>query len=258
MSSVIRLHYEEYGDPDLPTLLIIHGFFASSRNWRQIAKTLSSHYHIYVLDMRNHGESPQVPEMDYPEMAEDIALFLETHNINKTHIIGHSMGGKAAMWFSFIYPEKINQLIVADISPVSYQHSFDDLIDALRKLPLEQLSNRKQADDLLSEAIPEASFRQFLLQNLVLKEGKYQWRINLEFFANTADNIIAFPSVDSETSYAGETLFLGGETSDYIKEEAIYALFPNADISTILDAGHWIHAQQPKAFCQSVNGFLRR
>ncbi len=256
MHKAIHLHFEEYGESTLPALLIIHGFFASSRNWRQIAKKLAEYYHVYVLDMRNHGESAHALEMNYPEMAADIELFLDTHNIEVAHFIGHSMGGKAVMWFALQHPERINQLGIVDISPVNYRHSFDNLIGALQALPLEKLTNRKQADDFLSGPIPEASFRQFLLQNLVLKEGKYLWRIDLDIFAQTADNIIAFPDTQALIAYAGNVLFLGGEMSDYIKEESVYALFPKAEIKTIAQAGHWVHAQQPEAFCQAVHDFL--
>ena len=256
MSKAIHLNFEEYGQPSLPTLLIIHGFFASSRNWRQIAKKLAEHYHVYVLDMRNHGESPHVSEMDYPEMAADIGLFLDTHNIEAAHFIGHSMGGKAVMWFALHHPERINRQVIVDISPVTYRHSFDNLITALQELPLEQLTNRKEADNLLSGPIPEASFRQFLLQNLVLKEGKYHWRIDLAIFAKTADNIIDFPEVESLQICTRDALFLGGEMSDYIREESVHALFPKAQIQTIAGAGHWIHVQQPEAFCLAVYGFL--
>jgi len=256
MSKAIHLNFEEYGQSSLPTLLIIHGFFASSRNWRQIAKNLAEHYHVYVLDMRNHGESPHVPEMDYPAMAADIELFLDTHNVEAAHFIGHSMGGKAVMWFALHHPARINRQVIVDISPVTYRHSFDNLIGALQELPLEQLTNRKQADDLLSGPIPEASFRQFLLQNLVLKEDKYHWRIDLTIFAKAADNIIAFPEVEALQAYTRDTLFLGGEMSDYVIKENVYALFPNAQIKIIAGAGHWIHAQQPEAFCLAVYDFL--
>ena len=256
MSKALALVYEEYGDPANPPLLILHGFFASSRNWKLIARKLADSYHIYVVDMRNHGASGHSPVMDYPSMAADIELFLDTQQLAKVNILGHSMGGKAAMWFALSHPECINKLMVADIAPVSYRHSFDNLIQALKQLPLEKIANRKQADDLLSAPIPEASFRQFLLQNLVLKEEEYQWRIDLDIFANTADNIIAFPVTDTISAYSGEVLFLAGETSSYIDPDSVHDLFPNAEIKTIAKAGHWLHAEQPEAFCEAVNAFL--
>lgn len=256
MSKALTLSYEEYGDPTAPVLIILHGFFASSRNWRQIARKLAEHYHIYVLDMRNHGDSAHNPTMDYPSMVADIELFLDTRHLSSANILGHSMGGKAAMWLALTQPERINKLIVADIAPVSYRHSFDNLIQALKQLPLEQLTNRKQADSLLSGPIPESGFRQFLLQNLVLKEGKYLWRIDLDIFANTADNIIAFPDTGAISSYTAKALFLAGETSSYIAKESVNNLFPNAEVKTIAKAGHWLHAEQPEAFCEAVNRFL--
>lgn len=255
-SEGITLAYDEYGQSGSPTLVILHGFFASSRNWRQIARTLAVHYHIYVLDLRNHGASGHYFVMDYPSMVEDVRLFLDEHHLGSAHILGHSMGGKVAMWFALIYPERINKLIVVDISPVSYRHSFDNLILALKQLPLDTLTNRKQADDLLSNAIPESSFRQFLLQNLILKENKYQWRINLDIFANNADHIIAFPETEEVDSYSEAVLFLAGETSSYITKASVSTLFPKAKIKTIMDAGHWVQAEQPQAFCLAVNEFL--
>lgn len=252
----ISLAFDEYGDLNAPVLIILHGFFASSRNWRQIARKLKEHYHIYLLDMRNHGESEHNSIMDYPAMAADLELFLDSRQINKANILGHSMGGKAAMWFALSHSERVNKLLIADISPVSYRHSFDNLIQALQDLPLEKLTNRKQADDLLSAAIPESGFRQFLLQNLILNDGKYCWRINLNIFSDTADNIIAFPNTDEVSPYLDKVLFLAGETSNYIDQDSVSQLFPNEEIITIAKAGHWLHAEQPEAFCAAVNDFL--
>lgn len=257
MNKAVTLVFEEYGDSNASTLLILHGFFASSRNWRKIARKLSVNYRIYLLDMRNHGESVHSEIMDYPSMAADIELFIDIQQLAKANILGHSMGGKAAMWLALSRPECINKLIVADIAPLSYRHSFDNLIQALKLLPLEKLTNRKQADSLLSGAIPESSFRQFLLQNLVLKDGKYSWRIDLDVFAQTADNIIAFPDTDGFNTYLDKVLFLAGAKSNYIDRQSVKKLFPNAEIKTIDNAGHWLHVEQPELFCDAVNEFLR-
>ena len=256
MSKAQALVFEEYGQATQPALLILHGFFASSRNWRKIARKLAENLHIYLLDMRNHGDSPHDAIMDYPSMAADIELFLDSQQLNRANILGHSMGGKAAMWLALSHPERINKLIVADIAPVSYRHSFDNLIQALKQLPLDKLTNRKQADSLLSGPIPESSFRQFLLQNLVLKEGKYSWRIDLDVFSNTADDIIAFPDTGTMQAYSDKVLFLAGETSNYIDQQSVEKLFPKAEVKTIEKAGHWLHAEQPEAFCDAVNEFL--
>jgi pimeloyl-ACP methyl ester carboxylesterase len=257
MNNKQTLFYEEYGDISAPPLIILHGFFASLRNWRQIAKKLTEHYHIYIVDMRNHGRSPHNAIMDYPSMSDDIKQFISNKGIDKVNIIAHSMGGKVAMYLALNNPNIINKLIVVDISPSCYQHSFDNIIHALKKVPLAEINNRKQADDFLSDAIPELSFRQFLLQNLVLKAGYYQWRINLDFFAANANNIIAFPEFSVLQPFLDKVLFLAGGSSNYINEDDVYSLFPNADIQSIDNAGHWLHVEQPDAFCLAVNQYLQ-
>jgi pimeloyl-ACP methyl ester carboxylesterase len=254
--TTVKLAFEEYGDTENRTLIILHGFFASSRNWRQIAKKLAEYYHVYIVDMRNHGLSPHAPEMDYPAMADDLAVFMDELDLQTADLLGHSMGGKVAMWFALTQPERVDHLIVADISPVSYQHSFDNTINALKQLPLDQISNRKQADDLLSASIAELSYRQFLLQNLQLKEGEYSWRINLGYFYQTADNIIAFPSVEQIEPYQGNALFIMGGNSTYTDKEAIEKSFPSAEISTIKDANHWLHIDKPVEFVNSIINFM--
>jgi len=252
----VKLAFEEYGDNANKPLILLHGFFASSRNWRQIAKKLAEHYHVYVLDLRNHGLSSHVEEMDYPLMAEDLRAFMDSQNLQMANILGHSMGGKVAMWFALNFPERVNSLLVADISPVSYQHSFDETINALKQLPLDQIVNRKQADDFLLPSIPELSYRQFLLQNLQLKEGQYSWRIDLDVFYRTADNIIAFPSVEGIKPFKGKTLFIMGGNSTYTDKTSINISFPDAEISTIKDANHWLHIDKPIDFLDEVIKFL--
>ncbi len=252
----VQLAFEEYGDLKNKPLILLHGFFASSRNWRQMAKQLAKIYHVYVLDMRNHGLSPHAAEMDYPLMAEDLKCFMDSHQLQKANILGHSMGGKVAMWFALNHPERVHKLLVADISPVSYHHSFDKTINALMQLPLDQISNRKQADDFLQPFIPELAYRQFLLQNIQLKNGQYSWRIDLEVFYRTADKIIAFPKLESIKPYLGEVLFLMGENSTYLDEPAIKTSFPEAKISIIKGANHWLHIDKPAEFLESVINFV--
>lgn len=153
--SAVTLAFEEFGAADAPPLIILHGFFASSRNWRNVAQQLSDNFHVYVLDMRNHGASPHNPIMDYEAMAGDVLHFMAARQIVAAAILGHSMGGKIAMWLALNHPERVTQLVVVDIAPISYQHQFDKLIGALEALPLAQISNRKQAEMLLAEAIPD-------------------------------------------------------------------------------------------------------
>lgn len=251
----VDLAYEGFGEPNASPLIILHGFLASSRNWRTIAKRLSDKHYVLVLDMRNHGTSPHANHMDYPVMAHDILWFMDNMGLQKAHVLGHSMGGKIAMWLALHYPQRIKTLMVADIAPVHYQHSFDPIVRALKSLPLNQLSNRKQAEQYLADAIPEASFRQFLLQNLLLKDGQYYWRINLDFIQNNAHHIVGFPA-PVQPIYRQKALFIAGEHSAYIQPEAVIERFPEAEIIQIADTGHWLYVQAPDEFCRVVETWM--
>ncbi len=252
----MELAFDEFGNPDNSPLIILHGFFASSRNWRQIAQRLSARFHVYVPDMRNHGVSSHHQLMDYPSMAADLLQFMDQRGLETASLLGHSMGGKVAMWFALTFPDRLAKLIVADIAPVSYKHSFDHTVLALKALPLAELSNRKQAESLLASRIPELSYRQFLLQNLILKDGKYCWRLDLDIFQRMAPNIAAFPNADHLAPFTGKALFIAGGDSDFLKPRDIDSLFPEAAFSTIADAGHWLHVQQPAVFTAWVEKFL--
>lgn len=252
----MELAFDEFGNPDNSPLIILHGFFASSRNWRQVAQKLSARFHVYVPDMRNHGASPHHPLMDYPSMTADLLQFMDERGLNTASLLGHSMGGKVAMWFALTSPDRLDTLIVADIAPVSYTHSFDHTVLALKALPLAGFSNRKQAESLLASRIPELSYRQFLLQNLILKDGKYCWRLDLDIFQRMAPNISAFPNADHLAPFTGKALFIAGGDSDFLKPGDISSLFPEATFSTIADAGHWLHVQQPAVFTAWVENFL--
>jgi esterase len=150
----------------------------------------------------------------------------------------------------------MKKLIVVDIAPKSYSHSFDKLIQALMDLPLADIGNRKQAEDLLSSAIPELHYRQFLLQNLMLANGGYQWRIDLNVFKASGPSIAAFPDINNLSAYAGEAFFIAGLSSGYVTRDDIALLFPNAIYRTITDAGHWPHVQKPEEFIEMVENFL--
>ncbi len=255
----MQLAFEEFGSADNPPLLILHGFFASARNWRQIARMLAGQYHVLAPDLRNHGASPHDTVMDYPAMAADIDAFIQQRHLRQVNLLGHSMGGKVAMWLALNKPERVESLIVVDIAPVSYRHSFDNLIAALRGLPLHEIGNRRQAEQLLANAIPDLSFRQFLLQNLVLNDGHYHWRIDLDIFQQAAPAIIGFPEQQHIQPFEKKTLFIAGGNSRYLRSEdqqVIDRLFPGAQVIRLPDTGHWLHAEKPELFVATVKKFL--
>jgi esterase len=252
----VKLQHEAQGDPTQPVLIILHGFFAAARNWRTFAAQLAKHYYVITLDLRNHGTSPHAEPMDYPTMAEDLKYFITQQGLTSVSLLGHSMGGKVCLWFALHYPALLHKLIIADISPVNYPHSFDQMIDALMALPLQNLANRKQADDWLSHSIAATDFRQFLLQNLILKSGQYCWRIDLGIFKRAASTIVAFPESSHLMPYQGALLVLAGEHSNLVQVEAFKPLFPYAAFQTIAHAGHWLHVQAPALFLTTVREYL--
>lgn len=252
----MELAYEEFGDPDRPAVIIIHGFLASSRNWRSIGQNLSDTFHVLVPDMRNHGNSPHDAVMDYPAMAQDLFNFIRQRRLARISLLGHSMGGKVAMWFALNHPACAASLIVADIAPIAYRHRFDHTLNALKALPLADVQNRKQAENWLSPMIADQSYRQFLLQNLALENGRYRWRIDLDVCSANGDNIAGFPPVEDLPRYTGKTLFIAGENSGYVDFDAATALFPLARLKIVAGAGHWLHVQRPIAFLEQVRNFL--
>jgi pimeloyl-ACP methyl ester carboxylesterase len=237
-------------------LLIAHGLFGSARNWGAIAKRLSDTRRVVAADMRNHGDSPWSDAMGYGDMAQDLAEVIGALG-GKADLLGHSMGGKAAMRLALTEPDLIRRLIVADIAPVAYGHSHAELVAAMKALDLQGLASRGEADRRLAKTVPDAATRAFLLQSLDLKSGPPRWRLNLDALDKAMPGIAAWEEVAGR--FDGPTLFLSGELSDYLRpehREKIKTLFPQARFARIPGAGHWVHAEKPAEFAAVVAAFL--
>ena len=242
------LNTVEQGEGGVP-VLVAHGLFGSARNWGVLAKRLSDRGRVVAVDMRNHGASPWFDTHSYDDMASDLAEVIE----GQWDVIGHSMGGKAAMRLAQLFPNKIRRLIVADIAPVGYQHTQMGPIEAMRRVDLGGVATRAEVKEQLSGLEPGVD--DFLLQSLDLKEKK--WKLNLDVLAAEMDKIIGFPA--GGAAFDGPTLFLSGAESDYVKpdyRDDIKALFPNARFAKIPGAGHWLHAEKPREFEAAVRAFL--
>ena len=239
-----------HGDPtDLPPLLIAHGLFGSARNWGVIAKRLSHNRQVVAVDMRNHGQSPWFDSHSYEDLAEDLAHVMP----GPFHLLGHSMGGKAAMVMASRYPEKLVSLIVADIAPVAYSHTQMGPIEAMRAVDMSKVENRADAKSQLTDLEPGVP--DFLLQSFDLKTKS--WRFNLDVLAAEMDKIIGFP--DDIAPCGAPTLFLSGASSDYVRSEyrdLIRESFTAAKFAKIPQAGHWLHAEKPREFEAAVAAFL--
>jgi esterase len=241
---------------DRPPLLIAHGLFGSARNWGVIARRLSDSRQVLSVDMRNHGESFRANAQGYRDMAADLAAVIAAHG-GRADVLGHSMGGKAAMRLALEHPEAVGRLVVADIAPVAYGHTQAHLIAAMRGLHLPGLASRSEADRRLAGSIDDAGVRAFLLQSLDLKEDPPRWRLNLDVLEAEMPRIIGWEKVPGR--FEGPVLFLSGALSDYVRTEhraAILAQFPKARFARIPGAGHWLHADRPREFEAAVEVFL--
>jgi pimeloyl-ACP methyl ester carboxylesterase len=252
----LPLHVTALGEG--PPLLVLHGLFGAGGNWGAIAKRLAPTHRVLLADLRNHGDSPHDARMDYAAMAEDLAALIAGEG-GPMAVLGHSMGGKAAMALALSEPALVSRLVVVDIAPVAYPPSFRPYAEAMAALPLRPGLRRAEADAALREAVPDAAVRAFLLQNLRFGEGAPAWRCNLPVITGALETISGFPTFPDGVQWPGLALFVSGERSPYIDARgraAALARFPAAAFVVVPGAGHWVQAEAPEAFLRAVTPFL--
>lgn len=238
-------------------IIILHGLMGSSDNWLPQAKMLSDEYRVFIVDQRNHGQSPHDEILNYKVLANDLKDFIQQQGLEKPVILGHSMGGKTAMNFAVAYPEMVGALVVADIAPKYYKVHHDVIVKGLKAIPIDSITTRGEADQVLADYVKEEDVRQFLLKNLTRKpEGGFSWKINLPVIDKSLEDI--GQDLQFEGVYDGPALFIRGANSNYVKDEdrdRIKQLFPKSTLIT-MDTGHWIQAEKPKEFVEVVRNFL--
>jgi len=259
MSST-ELFLRDYGESGhgQPPVILLHGLFGSSTNWHGIARRLAESRRVLAPDLRNHGRSASCAPMTYAAMAEDLVALLDSQGIDQAVLVGHSMGGKAAMFLALNRPERVHTLIVADIAPVTYTHRFDDVLTALAAIDLEGLEDRRDADEQLARTLENPGLRGYLLQSLVKQGNGWRWRIDLTHLSASMDHLLGFPDIAGR-QYPGPALFIYGTESDYVTGahlQAIRERFPLARLRSVLGAGHWVYADQPDTFLRALQGFL--
>ncbi|GAB3240456.1 alpha/beta fold hydrolase [Hymenobacter seoulensis] len=256
---MLQLHFREMGQG--APLVILHGLFGTLDNWQTLARRWAdAGYRVIIADLRNHGRSPHAPEHTYQLMSEDVlGLFNELQLGSDTTLLGHSMGGKVAMRFALDLPQRLGKLVVVDIAPrFSDMNHQDDILAGLNAVPLATLESRQQADDALAQHIRQPAVRQFLLKNLYRRDdNSFAWRPNLA--ALTAEMEDIGEEITAEQPFLKPALFIRGGKSDYITAEdklySIPTLFPNSQVETIVDAGHWVHAEKPDEVFELVHAF---
>ncbi len=257
----LHLNYQQLGQGE--NIVLIHGLFGSLENLNMVAKSLSQHYCVTSIDVRNHGNSFHREGMCYKDLAQDVISLLDDLSIESCHILGHSMGGKIAMQVALSFSKRVKKLIVADIAPVKYPAHHLTIIQGLQAIDLVNIKKRKDADDQLAIYVENVGVRQFLLRNLSLNaQGQFAFKCNLTNIEQGYQEIMQGIEINvnnNEKPFVGETLFIKGGSSDYIlpaHQSIINTIFPNAKAKIIQGAGHWLHAEKTVAFNKLVLDFL--
>lgn len=267
----MKLFYREFGTDGSP-IIIAHGLYGASDNWVSVARELGQKHRVFVVDLRNHGKSPHHDSHTYIDLANDLNELLVELGISKVALVGHSMGGKVMMQFALSFPEKVDKLVVLDIAPKSYatfqnfgvqtnNHSL--ILEVMRSLDFTSFTTRSDIENYVQSKIGSETISNFLLKNIARKsDGFYEWKLNVEALYNNLNNILdGFSETINQplTPFKGTTLFLRGEQSSYFLDEDLHLarkLFPNSELTTIPNSGHWLHAEQPKLVVNSLLYFL--
>lgn len=252
-----QLHSKIIGEGQ--PFLILHGFLGMSDNWKTLGKQFASAgFQVHLIDQRNHGRSFHSNEFNYDVLSQDLKQYCDQHNLKNTILLGHSMGGKTAMLFATQFPEYVSNLIVADISPRFYPIHHDAILEGLGSLNFKTINSRGKADQQLANYVTDFGTRQFLLKNLYwVEKGVLGLRINIDVLTENVSEV--GEALPLHSKFNGNTLFLKGDKSEYIgaqDESIIKSHFKDPKIETIANAGHWLHAENPKDFYNAVLNFV--
>ena len=255
----LNLAFETIGSG--PPLLVLHGLFGSSSNWRSMARQLAATHSVHIVDLRNHGASPWADSMDYTEMADDVLMLMDRLGLKQPAVMGHSMGGKTAMALALRHPQRVGRLLVVDIAPLSYADTLTPFAQAMRGVDMLTAASRAEVQGRLQQSVPDPQVVPFLMHNLVLHNDRFDWRINLLGISAAMPQLCSFPSSLLGAQFGRPVTVLAGEHSDYVAARdgsAFLPMFTQVEVDVIADAGHWLHADQPSAFLARVRHALQR
>ncbi len=256
----MELFHRDFGGEGNPPLVLLHGLLGSSRNWVTVARLLSADFHVFGLDLRNHGKSPHADAMNYPVLAADVLEWLDAHELDEVHMVGHSMGGKTAMWLGCNHPHRIASLTIADIAPKPYSPHFRIAFDGMHHVDPTQYNRISEVEQALSEKIDDPILRQFLVTNLVRNQkGTFNWQVNLNGLTAGLSELSSNP-LTVDMHYKGSSLLLHGAKSDFVDSsdwEKVLHHFPQCKIVEVPDAGHNVHVENRSFFASQVVALLR-
>jgi len=244
-----------------PPLVVLHGLFGSSGNWRGIARELAATHTVHSVDLRNHGASPWADSMGYVEMADDVLQLIAKLRLDRPTVLGHSMGGKTAMALALRQPAAVGRLVVVDIAPVGYADTLTPFAEAMRSADVVGAASRTEVQRRLQQSVPDAGVVPFLMQNLVVCNDHFDWRLNLLAISAAMPQLSGFPSELLGARFASPVTVIAGERSDYVAQRdgaAFHPMFDDLEIEVVEGAGHWVHADRPAAFLASLRRALAR
>lgn len=250
------LNYKVLGEGQ--PLVILHGFLGSLDNWQSLAKDFSTDYKVFLIDLRNHGKSEHTSKHSYALMSEDLHKFFKEQNITNTIVVGHSMGGKTAMFLASHYPQLVDKLVVVDIGPKYYPPHHQSVLNALNSIDLSSVNSRQEVENHLMLQLNDQGVVQWLMKNLKRDGNDFQWKFNLKDLTSEIENIGEALPIGAE--FLGPTLFIRGGNSNYVQDEDIETIvehFPMVKLETIKDAAHWVHADRPQEFGIALQKFLK-
>lgn len=254
----LALAFETVGSG--PPLLVLHGLFGSSSNWRSVARHLAPTRTVHSVDLRNHGASPWADSMDYTGMADDVLQLMDRLGLEQPAVMGHSMGGKVAMALALRHPQRVRQLVVIDIAPVSYADTLTPFAEAMRRADVLAAASRADVQRRLQQAVPDPGVVPFLMQNLVAHNDHFDWRINLPGILGSMPQLCGFPSELMGAAFGQPVTVIAGDRSGYVAAgdgSAFAPMFSQVRVEVVANAGHWVHADQPGDFLDCVKSALR-
>ncbi len=258
LSMPVELQYRYFGGEGKPPLVILHGLLGSSRNWQVAGRDLAADYEVFALDLRNHGSSPHADSMTFDDMVEDLSGWLKHQKLGSVTLMGHSLGGRVAMLFATRHPLMVRSLVVVDVAPKDYPPLHRDVVAALRAVDLGRFEKRTEAEKAIAGKVENWTMRKFLLTNLVREpDGGLKWQVPLDVLEEYMPLISGNP-LSREADYSGPCLFVRGALSNYILDgdkELIGSHFPKYILSTIRDAGHFVHTENREAFVTCIRYF---
>jgi len=250
------LNFRKYGEG--PPLIILHGLFGSSDNWHAMARCWSQHFTVFAVDQRNHGASPHTTGINYNLLSGDLQGFMDEQQIESAFLVGHSMGGKVAMLFADQFPERVRGLVILDIGIKAYEPRHEAILEVLRDLGPETFDHRNELEPVLAKSIASPGVRQFLIKNLKRDtSGKLAWKFNRQAILADYPKLVA--EIPMQVPCDLPALFIRGANSDYITNgdwPVLQNFFPRGELTTLEDAGHWLHAEKPNEICDLVHQTL--